>query len=154
MTEPLRRLYRTFAILALTLLFAGCSRTPSWFAGDFEFDAAEALKPLVEPTRAAGKPESKAGDGLKRLVTLFAPLALGQKYDGSRIRITRNEIIQTRNGSGTVVKFEVYEVPNNDTVVIKTSDNKIETWIRTKNGIGQKATGDIDLIVPFKRKKS
>ena len=144
------------------LLFAalsqlvGCSKTPTWFIGCFEFDAEESLKPLLDASSKDKKPEPKKDEGmvgaLQGLATALAPLALAQKFGGATITITKDEIITTKGGSGTVVKFEVYQLPDKDTVVIKTSENKIETWKKTNSGISQKATGDIELIIPFKRK--
>lgn len=143
-------------LLAALSQLVGCSKTPTWFIGSFEFDAEESFKPLLDAASKEEKPEPKKDEGmvgaLKGLATVFAPLALAQEYGGATLTITRDEIIMTKGGSGSVVKFEVYQRPDPDTVMIKTSENKIETWKKTHSGISQKATGDLDLFIPFKRK--
>lgn len=143
-------------LLCLTLLAAGCSKTPRWFLGTYEFDATESLRPLVEKAGAAKDEQPKPDGGLagavQGLATVFAPFALMKEFEGATVTIKPGEIIIMRGGSGKVVQFEVYQKPDADTVVIKTSENNIETWTRTPTGIAQKLSGGIDLAVPFKRK--
>ena len=156
MTKLSRRHVVPILLFAALSQLVGCSKTPTWFIGSFEFDAEESFKPLLDAASKKEKPEPKKDEGmvgaLKGLATVFAPLALAQEYGGPTVTISRDEIVTTKGGSGTVVKFEVYQLPDKDTVVIKTSENKIETWKRTNSGISQKATGDLDLFIPFKRK--
>lgn len=144
------------ACLALCLVAAGCSKTPRWFVGTYEFDATESLRPLVEKAGAAKTKEPKKEDGLasamQGLATAFAPFALMQQFEGATVTIKNGEIIIMKGGSGKVIQFEVFQKPDADTVVIKTSENNVETWTRTPTGIAQKLSGGIDLLVPFKRK--
>jgi hypothetical protein len=156
---PLNRSALVPILLLATLgLLVGCSKTPSWFVGSFEFDAETSMKPLLDSVKEDKKPAVKEGGGMPGLfqgiATLMVPLAFAQEFSGATITITNDEIITTRGGSGVVKQFEVYEVPDKDTLVLKTSENKIETWKRTKTGIAQNATGDMELLVHFKRKSS
>ena len=144
------------AIAILSLGSTSCSKTPKWFLGTYEFDALESLKPLmgkpVDPEAKKMKKDENKVDAMKGLLNVFAPIALAKAFEGATLTITDGEIVTTKAGTGTVVRFEVYQIPDANTVVLKTSENKIETWIRTATGIAQKASGDIDLLVPFKRK--
>ncbi len=149
---------RALVVFGFALLLTGCSKTPSWFSGTYEFDAEESLKPLVEKSKSRDskepKPKEDVVGAFKELAVTLAPLALAQKFHRVTIAITDKEIISTKGGTGTVVRYEVYQRPDRDTIVIKTSENKIETWRRTPAGIAQKGDGDIDLWIPFKRKDS
>lgn len=153
------RIFRLAGLIASAALIASlmsCSKTPKWFVGRYEFDAAQSMKPLTEKSGDSKtrdvKKDGNMIDAVKGLATVLAPFALIKQFEGAMITITYSEIITTKGGSGTVVKFEVYQTPDADSVMLKTSENKIETWIRTPTGIAQKASGDLDILIPFKRK--
>jgi hypothetical protein len=153
MQHPLCRPAALTILACLSLLAAGCSKTPKWFVGTYEFDAVESLRPLMEkPDDSKAQEPKKGGNFVQGLATAFAPLALMNQFEGATVTIKDGEIITMKSGSGKVIQFEVYEKPDADTLVIKTSENNIETWTRTPTGIAQKLSGGIDLVVPFKRK--
>jgi hypothetical protein len=153
MTAPLKPSFRAAIALFLICLASGCSKTPAWIMGKFEIDPAATMKE-VEKAKADVEAEKKKGNQpnlAKGLALVFAPFAVGKLYEGSILTITANEIITTKAGNGTVVKFEVHETPTKNSVSIKTSEGKVETWTKTETGIAKIAEGDLPILVHFKR---
>jgi uncharacterized protein YceK len=155
MKSPHHPLSRLSLVIALMLVLSGCSKTPAWFIGSYEFDNDAAAQAMLHPDAKAQ--EARHNDGfsgiLSGLAAVLTPIAVSQKYSGATVQITTDEIITTKDGSGTVMKFEVHESPTPDSIMIKTSENKIETWVRTDTGIAQRTGGTVELLIPFKRKQ-
>jgi len=137
-----------FALTLLTGLLTSCSG-PMWFHGKYQFD--------LEATQNAQKAKEgtatdKAGllGAIQNLGRDLTPQLVKMGYGNATFTITAGEIAITEDGKGRVVKYEVHEQPNADTVVIKRDDNTLETWRRSANGVILETPGS-PIPVYFKR---
>jgi hypothetical protein len=138
------------SLAALLLATVSCSKTPSWFKGKFRFDQARTTQQI----EAAAKQKQ---DGLASVVAdlavAVAPQILQEKWGDVLITITAEDIATVRKGSGSAVKYEVFDKAKTGTVTIKLADGKVETWTQTETGISRPAENTPELMLHFMRVK-
>ena len=145
---------RLFLAILTCCLGSGCSKTPGWFIGKYQFDLETTMKG-IKNAESKMTSEKKKDDGLvgaaNALALALAPIAFAKVYEDTTITISSSEFIAMKGGSGTVLKFEVFEAPSRDRISIKTSKGDIETWVQTENGIAKDTGGDVSIMIHFKR---
>lgn len=122
-----------FVLALLSGLLTSCSG-PMWFHGKFQFDQ-EATANAQKAKEGTAKDKEGILGALQNLGRDLMPKVVELGYGNAIFTITAGEIAITEEGKGHVVKYEVHEQPNADTVVIKREDGTLETWRKSANGV-------------------
>jgi hypothetical protein len=152
--NPIYIMNRALLICFLLSIISSCSKTPTWLKGKFEFDMAATTKQLSDAehkAKANNKHESLLGSVVVGLALSLAPGAIEQKHGGTILTISDTDFATVKGGTGSSLKFEVFEAPTADSISIKLADGKIETWTQTPTGIMRKAEGTVPFLLHYKR---
>ena len=87
----------------LTCCLGGCSKTPGWFIGKYQFDLETTMKG-IKNAESKMTSEKKKDDGLvgaaNALALALAPIAFAKVYEDTTITISSSEFIAMKGGSG------------------------------------------------------
>jgi hypothetical protein len=143
MKFPLARLL--LPLLGVVLLSA-CSRTPSWLAGSWQFDADRTQKEMSEAVNGnAGSPPNMFS-GLSNMVGAM----LVPELAGTQLIITDKEFMTLRDGQGKSLGYEVV-AKSSDTCTLKFNDGTVETYYRAGAEIFSYPTGSAHFKIYFRR---
>ena len=162
MRSSLHLLITFLTIFALS----SCSRTPSWLKGTWELDAKATVdaalkadgenKATINGDKQPKGFEQALGNLANNLAhslgEALAPALLASEYDHATLTITDSEVIIMKNCKGKALTYKVLDTTA-DSVILKTSDDKITTWYRRDAMIATRVSADLKAELLFRRLK-
>ena len=73
------------------------------------------------------------------------------EFRDKEIIITQDEVRIMKNGAGQANHYEVIDVPDDQSVIIKLDDGSLKTLHRTETGVAVSLSGNADMDVYLKR---
>ena len=153
MTALLRVSVMCVTLSALTL-FTGCSKkSDNWLIGEWEFDA-ETAKANMTTSNPINMPENMTGlsvpDEVKKKVVGQLSNQLTDYMANIKLTITSNKITSILPDETISYSYKIIKRPDANTIVVKSREGEINTFVRSGNNISMTTDGPIKVKMYLK----